>query len=175
LNPDQGRIYYGDHDITNLKTHKLSEKGISYLPQENNFFDSMTVEKHLRLFDQNNGVSRKEVYSYFPKLSDLSGKKLKNLSGGEQQMLALSRIILEEPKIALLDEPTAGLSPDVRKNIYSVLEELKESGTTILMVEQNLKPALDFVDTSLMVRKGEIEDNFSPNEPIEDLKDIYFG
>jgi len=90
-------------------------------------------------------------------------------------MLALSRIILEEPKIALLDEPTAGLSPDVRKNIYSVLEELKESGTTILMVEQNLKPALDFVDTSLMVRKGEIEDNFSPNEPIEDLKDIYFG
>ena len=146
LNPREGRVTFQDQDITRLKPSELASLGMGYVPQDKNIFPSLTVEENLEL----GGFSKKgfrrssvdPVYDLFPFLSGLRKKKAGALSGGERQMVAIGRALVLEPKILLLDEPSAGLAPLLVAEIFKQIQRINEQGVSILIVEQNARKAL---------------------------------
>ncbi|OPX40743.1 MAG: ABC transporter ATP-binding protein [Deltaproteobacteria bacterium] len=145
----QGQVFYQGEDITGVAPHKLIKQGIGYVPQIDNVFPNLTIAENLDMgayYRKGKDTIKKtiaETFDMFPELSARRDYLAGNLSGGERQMLAIARAMMGQPRILLLDEPLASLSPKPTSVILSKLQKIEEAGMAILMVEQNVKKALD--------------------------------
>lgn len=158
----QGKIFFKNKKITRLGTHKLMKLGISYVSQGRINFTNLTVQENLEIgcdMISNKEVVEKNlenVYSKFPILKQKKNKLAFTLSGGQQQMLALGRALMQSPSLLLLDEPSLGLSPILQKELFKTIEDLRDDGISILIVEQNAKKAIEIADKTYVLEDGKI-------------------
>src|SRR3954465_8564903 len=159
----QGRVLLEGKPVTALPAHKLARLGIAYVPEERRIFRLLTVMENLRTGLDRHGVTapRKQalldkVFTYFPVLGERRSQAGGTLSGGEQQMLAIARAMMLEPKIILLDEPTEGLMPRVDQEIHQIIDALHREGVAILLVEQNVPLTLEASQSVYIMEKGAI-------------------
>ncbi|UCH73102.1 MAG: ABC transporter ATP-binding protein [Rhodospirillales bacterium] len=154
----EGRLVFDGVDITRLRSDRLARLGISYVPQESNVFASMTVHENLEMgaFIRRDDFSGQlaRVYDIFPPLKEKRASRAGSLSGGQRQMVAIARALMLEPRLLLLDEPTAGLSPAFTELIFEKIVEINAGGTSILMVEQNAKQALGLAHRGYVLTLG---------------------
>lgn len=161
---DSGKIVLEDTDITGLAPHQIFRYGIVQVSQKRDLFPEMSVEENLRLgifaTSARSQVAARleEVYSYFPRLKEQRRQRTQMLSGGEQQMVAIGRALMSGPRVLLLDEPSGGLAPKVVAEVGSILKRIKETGMTILMVEQHLGLATSMADRFYILRDGKVHD-----------------
>lgn len=157
-----GRVYWDDMEITSLKTKDIVSEGIILCPEGRRIFPDLTVDEniaagaYLRKNKAEIAKDRDWVYSLFPRLSERTWQLGATLSGGEQQMLAVARALMSKPKLLMLDEPSLGLAPLVIKDIFQVIQKIKEDGVNILLIEQNAKVALDISDYAYVMETGVI-------------------
>lgn len=162
LRPKSGTLSYDNHTLESLPPHRIVGLGISQAPEGRRIFKGLTVAENLRM----GAVQRRDapavqkdterVYDLFPILNERSRQIAGTLSGGEQQMLAIARALMSRPKLLLLDEPSLGLAPLVVQAIFETITRLKAEGTTILLVEQNARLALDVADRAYVMESGRI-------------------
>ena len=148
---------YGD-DITNLKANKLVAKGVGFVPQTNNVFPTLTIKENLEmgLFQKPKELDHRLAFvvSIFPELSKRLGQRAGSLSGGERQMVAMSRALMMSPEVILLDEPSAGLSPVRQDEVFLRVKEINKAGVTTIMVEQNARRCLQICDRGYVLDQG---------------------
>jgi branched-chain amino acid transport system ATP-binding protein len=161
LGPSRGKVVFEGHAITGLPAHKVARMGIAYVPEDRRIFKLLTVMENLRTGLDRQGVTeaRKQelldkLFAYFPRLAERRGQAGGTLSGGEQQMLAIARAMMLEPKIILLDEPTEGLMPRMVSQIKEIVEALHREGVAILLVEQNVPLTLEVSQRVYFMEKG---------------------
>jgi branched-chain amino acid transport system ATP-binding protein len=160
LHPRSGRVTYKGEDISKSRTDEILMKGISFVPQDRSLFPDMTVKENLRmggyiLKDRKELDQRIEkVLTMFPILAERSSQHSKTLSGGEQQMLAIGRTLVLQPEIIMLDEPSLGLAPKITQQIFEMVSFLKESGMTVILVEQNARKGLEYSDWGCVLDLG---------------------
>ena len=172
INVTQGSIHLSEEDILSIPTSQIIKKGISYVPQTNNVFVSLSVEENLEMGawvnPDDTQVKLNEMYELFPDLGDKRKQPAGSLSGGQRQMVAMAKSLMVEAKILLLDEPTAGLSPKYRAEIFSTIKKINRSGVPILMVEQNAKQALGVSDRGYILVDGSNRHDGAGKELLED-------
>jgi len=153
-----GRVILDGEDITNLPPQQRVLKGMGFVPQTNNIFPSLTVQENLEMgafIDQNNINTMLEyVYDLFPVLKDKKSQDAGELSGGQRQQVAVGRALMTKPKVLMLDEPSAGVSPIIMESLFTKIKEIANQGTSILMVEQNAKQALKISDLGFVLSQG---------------------
>ena len=178
----RGTIIYNGKDVTHLATHKRLAQGISYVPQGRPIFSSMTVQENLAIGafltnDKKIVAERMEtVLNQFPILREKLYQNAFALSGGQQQMLAIGRALMQRPKLLLLDEPSLGLAPKTMQELFSKIQEINKEGVAILMVEQNAKSACKIADEIYVLEEGKIALHGDKNiMQHEKLKHIYLG
>jgi branched-chain amino acid transport system ATP-binding protein len=158
--PSSGSITYEGRDITKVKAHEFVSMGISHVPEGRRVFPRMTVEENLEMGAfRRKGPLRddmEEVYTQFPILKDRRKQPGANLSGGEQQMLAIGRALMSKPRLLLLDEPSMGLAPMIVETIFSIIGQIRDAGTTVFVVEQNATQALRLADRGYVMENGRI-------------------
>jgi branched-chain amino acid transport system ATP-binding protein len=168
--PSQGTIRFKGNDITSKRSYQRAHLGIALCPQGRRIFPSLSVEENLTMAARSNGRPKKkafslaDIYSRYPVLKERSKLKGTSLSGGEQQMLAIGRGLMTNPDLFMLDEPSEGLAPMLVKDIGNIIVELKESGLSILLVEQNITMALSVADYVYIISKGKIVYEGTPYE-----------
>jgi neutral amino acid transport system ATP-binding protein len=159
LKPRSGAVFFDGRNITGIPTERLVKLGLSYVPQTNNVFPSLTIEENLEMgafMDCANSAQRiQQMYALFPDLEKRRGVKAGRLSGGQRQMLALARAMMLEPRLLMLDEPSAGLSPIMTATVFDTLRRIRESGIAILVVEQNARASLSMSDRGYILTNGE--------------------
>jgi branched-chain amino acid transport system ATP-binding protein len=183
LEPRAGRIIFEGEDISGKPTHKLVARGISMSPEGRGVFANLSVRENLQMgaYLQKNrseiAAGMKRVYEMFPRLKERETQKAGTLSGGEQQMLAMGRALMSRPRLLLLDEPSLGLAPLVVHTIFQAIEEIKSTGTTILLVEQNAKAALGHSDRAYVLETGAIVMEGISKDIANDprIKEAYLG
>lgn len=158
----QGKVLYKGEDFTTLPTKDIVAQGIAMVPEGRRVFADLTVEENL-ILGAYTRTDRKaitkdmeNVYDIFPRLKERSWQKAGTLSGGEQQMLAVGRALMNNPKILMMDEPSLGLAPRLVKDIFEIINVLRERGNTILLVEQNARKALEVADYGYVLETGEL-------------------
>lgn len=163
VHSSRGRVLFAGNPITSLPAHKLARLGIGYVPEDRRIFRLLTVMENLRTGLDRRGVTdaRKQelldkVFAYFPVLAERRGQAGGTLSGGEQQMLAIARAMMLEPKIILLDEPTEGLMPRMVSQIRQIIDVLHREGVAILLVEQNVPLTLEASQRIYIMEKGAV-------------------
>ncbi len=162
LRPKQGSIKYDGKQIDKLASHDIVRLGVVHCPEGRRIFGSLSVNENLRLgaaaqTDANLiDRTRRDVYDLFPRLSERSNQQAGTLSGGEQQMLAIGRAMMSQPKLLLLDEPSLGLAPLLVESVFDIIQRIKERGVTILLVEQNAWQALEIADRGYVMETGKI-------------------
>ena len=178
-----GSIAFEGDEISNRKTHKLVAKGISLVPEGRRIFLNLTVAENLNIGAYLNRDKKDrdgklgEVFHLFPRLKERIGQVAGTLSGGEQQMLAIGRALMQSPKLLLLDEPSLGLAPNLVLEIFAPIRKINERGTTVLLVEQNAFQALKIADYAYVLVTGRIELEGTGAELLdnEDVKKAYLG
>ena len=160
MHPRSGSISFMDQDITHTDAYKLVRHGLAHVPEGRRIFLQMSVQDNLEMgaFTQK-AVSKEDldmVFDLFPRLKERRYQVAGTLSGGEQQMLAMSRALMSKPKLMMLDEPSMGLAPILVDQIFSIIKELHAAGTTILLVEQNASKALEIADRAYVLETGSI-------------------
>ena len=155
----KGQIIFDNQDITNLKPQERVGLGMGFVPQTNNVFNSMTVLENLEMggFLNNKDIDKniQDIFSLFPILREKRSQTLNELSGGQRQQVAVGRALMTNPKLLMLDEPTAGVSPIVVKELFQKITEISSKGIAILMVEQNAKQALAIANKGFVLVQGE--------------------
>ena len=183
LQARKGRISYHGQEITNLSSAVLLRKGLSFVPQGRNLFPLMTVRENLELGayirSDKKGIESdiERTYGMFPILREKRNQKAGSLSGGEMQMLEMGRAMLLSPKLMLIDEPSLGLSPKMASEVFNKIDEIKEKGATILIVEQNADRSLRMSDYAYVLEMGKNRSE-GPAEQIRndpEIKRLYLG
>jgi branched-chain amino acid transport system ATP-binding protein len=183
LEPREGHIIFEDEEISGVATHKLVARGISMSPEGRGVFANLSVRENLQMgaYLKNNKAEIAEdmerAFKMFPRLKERESQKAGTLSGGEQQMLAMSRALMSRPRLLLLDEPSLGLAPLVVHTIFEAIEEIRSKGTTILLVEQNAHAALKHSDRAYVLETGKIVMEGPSAELAADprIKEAYLG
>jgi branched-chain amino acid transport system ATP-binding protein len=185
LLPTQGALYYNGENISELTLEERVLMGIALVPEKRELFGTMTVEDNLELggFRQmrlGNAQWRQridDVYSLFPRLKERRLQLAGTLSGGERQMLAVGRSLMSRPEVLMLDEPSLGLAPLIVKEIFSIIETLRQTGVTIVLVEQNARAALAVADHGYVLEMGEVSLHGPASELAQDPRviDTYLG
>jgi branched-chain amino acid transport system ATP-binding protein len=176
--PREGRVLYEGTEITRLPPFQMVALGMALVPQGRRVFPSLSVRENLEVARRGEGRwSLEQVYALFPRLRDRAGNRANKLSGGEQQMLAIGRALMSNPDLLLMDEPTEGLAPLLVREVGRVITELKRSGLSILLVEQNLALALSVADRVHVLSRGQIVHSGTPAELMsnDDVKTRYLG
>jgi branched-chain amino acid transport system ATP-binding protein len=179
-----GRVVLGDQDITALSPHKIVAAGMVQVAEGRATLTTMTVRENLELgaYTRNAGRAERardmdEIYALFPRLSERAEGLAGNLSGGEQQMLAIGRALMAKPRVLLLDEPSMGLAPIIVQDIFRTLKEINKAGLTVFLVEQNVRQALKIADRAYVIETGKIVLSGSGKELLGNPKvqDAYLG
>ena len=161
LKPRQGRITLNGEDVTGADPKTLLARGIAFVPQGRNLFGNLSVYENLELGGITLGMKTThermpEVLAFFPRVKERLHSRASALSGGEQKQLEIGRALLLRPKVLLIDEPSIGLSPLIVQDVFRLLRRLAEQGTTVLMVEQNVKSALQYSDEAIALESGRL-------------------
>ncbi|HEY0003392.1 MAG TPA: ABC transporter ATP-binding protein [Pyrinomonadaceae bacterium] len=183
LSPRSGRITFEGEDISGMATHRLVAKGISMSPEGRGVFANLSVRENLQMgayLKKNKreiAEDMERAFRMFPRLKEREAQKAGTLSGGEQQMLAMGRALMSRPRLLLLDEPSLGLAPLVVHTIFEAIDEIRQSGTTIMLVEQNAHAALGHSDRAYVLETGEIIMKGVSKELANDprIKEAYLG
>jgi len=181
--PEYGTIYFNDERIDHKDPEEIIKMGISHVPENRRIFPELTVDENLLMGgflikDKDLFEERLEkVTAYFPLLSKRGSQQAGTLSGGEQQMLAIARALMLEPKLLLLDEPSLGLSPKLVQEIFTIIKDLHQAGVTILLVEQNVNQALKIADYGYVLTSGKIFLSGTYDELYEEekVREMYLG
>ena len=183
ISPKKGHVIFEGKDITKVPAHKIVSMGMAHVPEGRRVFAELSVYENLRM----GAYTRKDkseieeslanVYKRFPRLEERKNQMAGTLSGGEQQMLAMGRALMSKPKIILMDEPSMGLSPILVNEIFDIIRAVSESGTTVLLVEQNAKKALAIADRAYVLETGKIVLEGNAKNLLEDdsIKKAYLG
>jgi branched-chain amino acid transport system ATP-binding protein len=176
-----GTVRLADRDITDRPAHRMIHEGLAFVPQTENIFASLTVAENIDLaaavLNADRRRSRAAMEALFPDLARLGHLSAGRLSGGQRQMLACARALVAKPKVLILDEPSAGLSPKLVETVFSRLKEVRASGVTIVLVEQNVKAALTIADRAAVLVEGR-ERLVAPVAELSDAKvlaELFFG
>lgn len=178
-----GRMVFEGEDITRCSAREILARGIAHCPEGRRVFPDMTVEENLDmgayLRKDADGISedRDRIFTQFPRLAERRHQVAGTLSGGEQQMLAIGRAIMSKPKLVMFDEPSLGLAPNIVEQVFEIIDGIRKSGTTVLMVEQNAYSALDMCDYAYLMEAGSIVLSGSGDELIDDkhIQEAYLG
>ena len=158
LKPTNGKIRLKEEDITGIKPDKVAKKGISYVPQVDNVFPSLTIQENLEMgaFIRKDDYSQRlnEIYALFPVLGERKKQKAGQLSGGQRQMVAMGRALMLDPQVLLLDEPSAGLAPNLVEMIFEKIRDINKTGVSMIIVEQNAREALKMADHGYVLATG---------------------
>jgi neutral amino acid transport system ATP-binding protein len=158
LTPHTGTITFNGENITGWKSNQIVQRGMCYVPQIANVFPSLTIEENLEMgaFVRNIPLKplKDKIYTMFPRLSDRRRQRAGTLSGGERQMLAMGKALMLEPSLLLLDEPSAALSPILVTQVFEQIKQINQSGTAIVLVEQNARKALEMADRGCVLESG---------------------
>lgn len=173
VKPKTGRIMFKDRDITPLKTFRIGRMGLGYVPQGRHLFPKMTVLENLKtgMIGKTGGDGLDRVFDLFPNIRDRLHRMAGSLSGGEQQAVAISRAILKNPDVLMLDEPTTGLMPLFVSSLKEIIRTLNKDGMTILLVEERVPFVLSLADRVYFMVKGKVEHS-ADREELQDKKDI---
>lgn len=184
LNPSEGQIIFNGKRIDNMPAHNIVHLGISQSPEGRRIFPRLTVRENLEMGAYTRNTRDREfqadldrVFELFPRLKERAAQKGGTLSGGEQQMLAIGRALMGRPRVLLLDEPSMGLAPILVDQIFSIIQNINQQGTTILLVEQNALQALSIANRGYVLQTGEIvlEDNAANLQQNEMVQKAYLG
>ena len=182
LRPAEGTIVYDGTKVNALPAHEIVALGLAHCPEGRHVFPQLTIEENLRLGaflrrDREVDADIEALYARFPVLGERRARPAGNLSGGEQQMLAIGRATMSRPKMLLLDEPSMGLSPLMARTIMGTVAELRDQGTTILLVEQNASAALTLADRAYVLETGHVALSGTGRELLDDesVRRIYLG
>jgi len=183
VSPSAGSISYNGEDITHMPTDEIVKRGIVLVPEGRRVFPNLTVLENLRigayLRNDKEGIEAdiKHVYSLFPRLEERSWQQAGTLSGGEQQMLAVGRALMAKPRLIMMDEPSLGLAPLVVKDIFSIIRRINESGTTVLLIEQNANAALKIANRGYVMQTGNVTMTGTGLELLNDqsVREAYLG
>lgn len=183
LSPKRGQVIFEGEDLTKIPAHKIVSMGMAHVPEGRRVFAQLSVYENLKM----GAYTRKDkseieeslesIYKRFPRLKERRNQLAGTLSGGEQQMLAMGRALMSKPKIILMDEPSMGLSPILVNEIFDIIQAVSESGTTVLLVEQNAKKALSIADRAYVLETGNIVLEGRAKELLQDdsIKKAYLG
>jgi ABC-type branched-subunit amino acid transport system ATPase component len=181
LMPTEGRIRFEDTDITGFKPPTLVRRGMSYVPQVDNVFPSLTVQENLEMgaFVRSDGFAERleEMYTFFPTLRLKRKQRVGGLSGGERQMVAMARALMLDPRLLLLDEPSAGLSPRLVGMVFEKMAEINHAGVALLIVEQNARQALRLSHRGYVLASGQVRLEGRGDQLLSDAEvgRLYFG
>lgn len=181
LTPWRGTVRLRGRDITGMAPEDVVRAGVGYVPQVENVFGSLSVAENLRM----GGVTRasdvsavvEDLYERFPLLEDKRGEKARTLSGGQRQVLAFARALMTEPDVLLIDEPSAGLAPNTAEDVFERVEQVNETGTSILMVEQNARAGLAISDRGYVLDQGAVRYEGPADRLLDDpeVAELYLG
>ena len=183
LAPKKGSVMFEGKEITKVPAHKIVSMGMAHVPEGRRVFAELSVYENLKMgaYTRKDRAdideSLKNVYKRFPRLEERKNQMAGTLSGGEQQMLAMGRALMSKPKIILMDEPSMGLSPILVNEIFDIIQAVSESGTTVLLVEQNAKKALSIADRAYVLETGNIVLEGKAKDLLENdsIKKAYLG
>jgi branched-chain amino acid transport system ATP-binding protein len=178
-----GRITYDGKVISGLPVHQIMDRGLSLVPEGRQLFPKMTVEENLTIGSYlsrtkpRRSANLEGVYHIFPRLAERRRQTAETMSGGEQQMLAIGRALMQEPRVLVLDEPSLGLAPALVREIFRIIKDLHGRGLTILLVEQNVQQALQVADVAFVLENGRVVMSGTGSELINDpkVKEAYLG
>ena len=183
LSPKSGEVFLEGTDITKIPGHKIVSMGMAHVPEGRRVFAQLTVLENLKMgaYTRSNkkeiADTLEMIYERFPRLKERSKQFAGTLSGGEQQMLAMGRALMSQPRIILMDEPSMGLSPIFVEEIFNIIQTISKSGTTVLLVEQNAKKALEIADRAYVLETGSIVLSGEASSLMNDdsIKKAYLG
>ena len=183
LSPKKGSVVFEGQEVTKIPAHKIVSLGMAHVPEGRRVFAELSVYENLKM----GAYTRKDkseieenlqkIYERFPRLKERKNQMAGTLSGGEQQMLAMGRALMSQPKIILMDEPSMGLSPILVNEIFDIIQEVSKSGRTVLLVEQNAKKALSIADRAYVLETGRIALEGRAEDLLRDdsIKKAYLG
>lgn len=183
LKPLSGTVTFNGENLANYKLHEISALGLVQVPEGRKLFPNMTIHENLLVgsFEKNARTKRQEnldmVYEMFPKLKERQKQLAGSLSGGERQMVAIARALMQCPKLLMLDEPSLGLAPVVVQQVFEIIQSINKMGTTILLVEQNVQSSLEIADRAYVIETGKnvMEGNAKDLLVDDNLRAAYLG
>ncbi|MCG8271805.1 ABC transporter ATP-binding protein [Aquamicrobium sp. NLF2-7] len=175
VRPRAGSIRFAGSELAGLRPHRIARLGLGLVPEGRRCFPNLTVEENLLVAARGNEWTLERVTELFPRLGERRGQYANTLSGGEQQMLAIGRALMTNPRLLILDEATEGLAPVIRQDIWAAIRKLKAAGQSILVVDKTLSELLPVADRCFVLEKGVTVFAGTPQALTPDLQDRYLG